>query len=297
MNPALSMPFPSELVDKILRELDPEKSSSTLAACCAINSSFTPVARHVLYSRIRLGRTRTKFMKFVSCSNFFDIISRSPEIGHFCRHLLIEPGLDIRSEATWLSHWQHLSAVLEALPNISKVELRYAVWDNVTPAFSSAIAALFYRPMVESITIQEVFSSSYKFYGDILKGCMSLKDLHIFHSDFLWERNTFPETDLDGQGSQGSDIALIPQPQKIMLTLKHGSYLSFIPLLCAQSDVSLGHLTSFSLVLGHDFDLEPLERFLQATVSTLEHLEIRWKPSGLKQGESFFRVFYANRYV
>ncbi|KAJ7486634.1 hypothetical protein FB451DRAFT_1553903 [Mycena latifolia] len=171
--------IPSELVDLTLVNLryDPE----TLRCAARVSTEWLPIARAYLFAHIslpepELGTTRT------ACSALYAVLSKSPHIARYIRHVTIITGpydwIEFPTSPHWIFTDETLPLLLDILLTWSRVQsfhinLSHQPWGELPVPLHTAIQSLISLPTMLAVDFTAVAAVDWA----IFKHCRALKRL------------------------------------------------------------------------------------------------------------------------
>lgn len=267
--------FAQELIDLVLNEL--REDIPTLRSCLLVSRAFVPTSRIHLFSRIRLEPPQgPNVRKPNRCQSFYNLLTTSPHLSSYVKHLEIIEGLSPRSWElallsakrpqgyTWMADDQRLPLLLPLLWNLTSISLGLSDsrssldWQNVSPTVKDSLRAVFALPGLTSIRLRDIDGfSDYAELISFISKSPQLRDLSVLN---VFARN---DTTSDGSGVR-------PQLDSLAIACCYRD--SFVPYICTpQSVVDISRVRELRIFA---VEQDCIQRLVDATQEALEHLEI-----------------------
>lgn len=193
------LPFPQEVIDKIVDDLEPENDLQSLLNCSLISRSFLAASRRVIFNQMTLGADDDAERGSKDCRGLYAIVSANPRLGSCIKRIVIEDSLfstpdpEKGTKVGWISREETLPLLLPLLVSLKFLAIRAWLsdenhvkldWSTFPPTLAAALSQTFLLPSLVKIEFVElknipnevVTSSRY------LKG-LSLWGTHLLEFD------------------------------------------------------------------------------------------------------------------
>lgn len=267
-------PFPQEVIDKIVDDLEPEDDLPSLLNCSLISRSFLAASRRVILSQLTLGTDDDAERGSKDCRGLYAIVSANPRLGSCIKRIIIQDSLfsspdpEKATKVGWISREETLPLLLPLLVSLKFLAIRAWLydehhdkldWSTFPPRLAAALSQTFMLPSLVKIEFVELKNIP----SEVVTSSRYLEGLSFWGTHLL---------ELDDNSSSGVLEIAQPQVRSQLESLDISNCALIIPTLIKSLDFSCLRMLRIGLTCAADF--VGWSTLVDCTSRSLEELDI-----------------------
>jgi hypothetical protein len=258
------LPFPQEVIDKIVDDLEPEDDLPSLLNCSLISRSFLAASRRVIFNQLTLGTDD-------DARGLYATVSANPRLGSCIKRITIQDSLfsipdpEKGTKVGWISREETLPLLLPLLVSLKFLAIKAddwhhdkLDWSTFPPRLAAALSQTFMLPSLVKIEFVELKNIP----SEAVTSSRYLKGLSFWGARLL---------EFDNNSSGSLEIAQ-PQVRSQLDFLNITNCALIIPTLIKSLDLSCLKMLRVGLTCAADFVGWPT--LVDSISQSLEGLEI-----------------------
>lgn len=264
------LPFPQEVIDKIVDHLEPEDDLPSLLNFSLTSRSFLAASRRVILNQLTLGLDDDAEQGSKDCRGLYAILSANPRLGSCIKRITIQDSLfstpdpEKGTKVGWISREETFPLLLPLLVSLKFLAIKAYKhydkldWSTFPPRFAGALSQTFMLPSLVKIEFVELKNIP----SEIITSSRYLKRLSFWDTRLL---------EFDDNSSGVLEIAQ-PQVRSQLEFLNITNCALIIPTLIKSLNLSCLKMLRVGLTCAADFVGWPT--LVDCISRSLEELEI-----------------------